>query len=161
MIFVTTGTSKLPFNRLLQAVDEIAKVKGYDILVQLGYSTYVPKYCKYYDFCDRKTFLSHIQDAVLVISHSGIGSTGDCIRFNKPIILVPREYKYGEAVDKQYELAEYLAAEHDSIICVRDVALLPETIERLIGVNPIYHYHNCVPDLIDKFIKENFLDEKL
>lgn len=159
LILVITGTDKKPFNRLIKAVDEIAKLNRYDFLIQKGYSTYSPNHCKYFDFCKNKDFLSYTESADLIISQVGFGSIGHCIKFNKPVILVPKEHKYGESSDKQYELAEYMAGEHDSIICVRDVALLPDAIERLIEAKPVYHYHNCVSDLIDKFIKENFYDE--
>lgn len=162
MIFVIAGTNTRPFDRLVRAVDEIARDKeGYDFLIQSGYSTYSPQYCRCFDFCKSEEFLSYIRSTDLVISQAGFGSIGHCIKQNKPVILVPREYKYGEAVDKQYELAEYLAGEHDSIICIRDVALLPDAIGRLFGVKPVYHYKNCVSDLINKFIKKKFFDEKM
>ncbi len=161
MIFVIAGTNKKPFDRLIRAIDEIAKLNQYNFLIQKGYSNYSPTHCKYFDFCKSEDFLSYTESADLIISQAGFGSIGHCISYNKPVILVPREYKYGEAVDKQYELAEYLAGKHDSIICIRDVALLQDAIERLIGVKPVYYHHNCVSDLIDKFIKENFYDEEL
>jgi len=162
LIFVIAGTNERPFDRLMRAVDEIAcDKKGYDFVIQRGYSTYSPQHCKYFDFCKSEDFLSYTESADLVISQAGFGSIGHCIKHNKPVILLPREYKYGEAVDKQYELAEYLAGEHNSIICIRDVALLPDAIERLIGVKPVYHYHNRVSDLIGTFIKENFYDEEM
>ena len=162
MIFVIAGTNTRPFDRLLRAVDEIACNKeGYDFLIQSGYSTYSPQHCRYFDFCKGEEFLSYIRSTDLVISQAGFGSIGHCVRHNKPVILVPREYKYGEAVDKQYELAEYMAGEHDSIICIRDVSLLSDAIERLIGVKPVYHYNNCVSDLINKFIKKNFFNEEV
>lgn len=161
MIFVIAGTDKKPFNRLIKAVDEIAKLNQYDFLIQKGYSTYSPNHCKYFDFCKNEDFLSYTESADLIISQVGFGSIGHCIKFNKPVILVPKEHKYGESSDKQYELAEYMAAEHDSIICIRDVLLLSHTIEQLIGVKPVYRYHNCVPDLINTFINDNFYYEEL
>ena len=110
MIFVTVGTNKRPFNRLIRAVDKIAKVnEKYDFVIQRGYSNYSLQYCRYFDFCKGEEFLAYIDAADLIISQAGFSSIGHCIRHNKPIILVPREYKYGEAVDKQYELAEHLA----------------------------------------------------
>lgn len=162
MIFVIAGTNTRPFDRLVRAVDEIARDKeGYDFVIQGGYSTYSPQHCRCFDFCKSEDFLSYTESAELVISHAGFGSIGHCIRHNKPVILVPREYEYGEAVDKQYELAEYMAGEHDSILCIRDVSLLSDAIEQLIGVKPVYHHHNCVSDLIGTFIKENFYDEEM
>lgn len=156
MIFVITGTNRRPFNRLIQAVDRIAEINQYNFLIQTGYSTYIPTYCNYFKFCDHEKFLSFIETSDLVISQSGFGTIGHCISLGKPIILVPREFKYGEAVDKQYELAEYMAGTNDAILCVRDVSNLQDAIERLQGKRPEYHYKTRIPRLIESFILNNF-----
>lgn len=156
MIFVITGTNTRPFNRLLFAVDSLAEMGKYDFVVQTGYSTFIPRNCKHFDFCDGDKFISYLNDAEIVIAHSGFGSIGHCISHNKPLILVPREYKYGEAVDKQYELAEYLAGQNESILCVRNVLFLEPAIEKLKNSRPIYQYYTIIPSIISKFIKNNF-----
>ena len=48
MIFVTVGTHEQPFNRLIKAVDELKRdgVITEDVVMQTGFSTYEPKYCK-------------------------------------------------------------------------------------------------------------------
>ena len=48
MIFVTVGTHEQPFNRLVKAIDKLKKdgVITEDVIMQTGYSTYEPKYCK-------------------------------------------------------------------------------------------------------------------
>ncbi len=157
LIFAVTGTNKRPFNRLVKAVDRIAGKKEYHFLVQRGYSTYVPKHCGYFDFCNNDMFVSYIQGAEIVICQPGFGSVGYCISHNKPMILVPREHDYGEAVDKQYELAEYLAVQNDSIVCLRDMKQLPEAIEKLKCTFPKYDYHTKIPVLIEDFMLRNFL----
>jgi len=70
---------------------------------------------------------------------------------------VPRELKYSEAVDKQYELAEYLADQHESIICVRDMSLLLGAIDIIRTVTVHYDYRTKIPDLIDDFIAQNLV----
>lgn len=49
MIFVTVGTHEQPFNRLVKAIDKLKKdgVITEDVIMQTGYSTYEPKYCKW------------------------------------------------------------------------------------------------------------------
>ena len=49
MIFVTVGTHEQPFNRLIQKVDELKRdgVIKDDVLMQTGFSTYEPKYCRW------------------------------------------------------------------------------------------------------------------
>jgi UDP-N-acetylglucosamine transferase subunit ALG13 len=138
------------------AVDSLAKTGRFDFVVQTGYSTFIPKNCRHFDFCDGTKFISYINDAEIVITQPGFGSVGHCIRRNKPLILVPREYKYGEAVDKQYDLAEYLARNNESIICVRNMLFLERAIENLKDSRPLYHYYTIIPDIISKFIRNNF-----
>ena len=49
MIFVTVGTHEQPFNRLIQKIDELKKDGTIqdDVIIQTGFSTYEPKYCKW------------------------------------------------------------------------------------------------------------------
>jgi UDP-N-acetylglucosamine transferase subunit ALG13 len=156
LIFVITGTNTRPFNRLLVAVDSLAQTGRFDFVVQTGYSTFIPKHCRHFDFCDGDKFIAYINDADIVITQAGFGSVGHCIRHNKPLILVPREYKYGEAVDKQYELAEHLARTNESMLCVRNMLFLERALEHLKYTRPLYQYHTIIPDLISTFIRDNF-----
>lgn len=157
MIFVSVGTNTKPFNRLIEGVDRVANEIDEEIMIQTGHSTYIPEKCKYFKFCDNKDMLSHIQNASVIIAHTGFGVIGDSIKYNKPMILVPRELKYSEAVDKQYELAEYLADQHESIICVRDMSLLLGAIDIIRTVTVHYDYRTKIPDLIDDFIAQNLV----
>ena len=49
MIFVTVGTHEQPFNRLIQAVDDLKRdgIITEEVIMQTGFSTYKPKYCKW------------------------------------------------------------------------------------------------------------------
>lgn len=157
MIFAITGTGKQPFNRFIRAIDRASEISETDFLVQLGHSTYIPTHCKYFYFCNNDIFISHIKNAELIITHPGFGSIGHCIQNNKPIILVPREQKYGEIGHNQIELAEYLAAQNDAIFCVRDIKMLPEAIKNAKNSFPKYDYHTNIPVLIENFVQMNFL----
>ena len=48
MIFVTVGTHEQPFNRLIRKIDELKRdgIIKEEVIMQIGYSTYEPKYCK-------------------------------------------------------------------------------------------------------------------
>ena len=156
MIFVSVGTLEKPFNRLIKAVDEIADIVVDKIIIQTGYSTYIPEKCEHFDFCEHEKILAYIKTADIIISHSGFGIIGNAIKLGKPMILVPREIKYGEAVDKQYELAEYLATQNKSILCVRDVHLLPAAIDKGRNIQVDYNYNTIIPDLIEEYISNTF-----
>lgn len=52
-IFITLGSQKFQFNRLLKAVDELCEkgtVDAEDVFAQIGYSDYLPKNFSYKSF---------------------------------------------------------------------------------------------------------------
>ena len=156
MILVTVGTLDKPFDRLVKGIDQIANIAGEKILAQIGCSSYIPEHCDYFRFCEREEMLSYIQKASIIISQAGFATIGNTIRFSKPLIIVPREAKYGEAIDKQYELAEYLASTCESILCVRDVSRLANAIKEIRNVNVSYNFSTTIPDIINEFITDTF-----
>jgi len=156
LIFVSVGTPEKPFNRLIEGVDNIADIVGERILAQIGYSTYIPKKINFFKFCPHEEMLSNIKAASIVISQSGFGIIGDSIKLQKPMILVPREIRYGEAIDKQYELAEFLASQNESILCIRDISLLSGAVKEIRKVKAQYNYKTIIPSLINDFISEYF-----
>ncbi|MFZ5516800.1 MAG: glycosyltransferase [Candidatus Zhuqueibacterota bacterium] len=157
MIFVSVGTNTLPFDRLVKEADSIAKESDETFFIQRGHSPYKPVHAKYFDFCEPQNMIHYIEEAEIVISHAGFGIIGDCIVRNKRLILVPREYEYGEAVDKQLELAEYLANTEQSIICVRDVAKLKNAITQIRNIQPKYKFETKIPETVRDFVNKNFL----
>lgn len=160
MIFVSAGTQNRPFNRLIKAVDKLAPSVDEEIIAQTGITTYIPKHIRHCQYYSYGQMISFIDEANLIISHAGFGIIGDSIRKNKPLILVPREEKFGESVDKQVELAEYLAEDNKSILCVRDVDFLMEAILK-VRVNKPYYDYNCdIPSLIDNFIDKEFFSNE-
>lgn len=73
MIFVTVGTHEQPFNRLIKAIDKL-KSDGLitePVFIQTGYSTYIPRMCKYKDFISMKEMNFYMQQADTVITHGG------------------------------------------------------------------------------------------
>ena len=97
MIFITLGSQKFQFNRLLKAVDEIAVDE--EIFAQIGYSDYKPQHYKYKEFLDRDEFENMMSKADIVITHGGTGAIIEAVKKRKKVIAVPRLKKYGEHVD--------------------------------------------------------------
>lgn len=123
MIFVTVGTTKFQFDRLLKQVDFNW---GEDLIIQKGQSEYKFKNAglakKYFNYDEMIKFF---KQARIVIIHAGVGSYLMARRyFSGAPIVVPRLKKYGEHVsDHQLMLAEYL--EHNKVATViRDTSLL-------------------------------------
>lgn len=109
MIFITLGSQKFQFNRLLKAVDEqVADGRINDeIFAQIGASDYTPKHYMYGDFLNRDEFAEWTSKADIVITHGGTGAIIGAIKKGKKVIAVPRLAKYGEHVDDhQLQLIE-------------------------------------------------------
>lgn len=101
MIFVTLGSQKFPFDRLLQKLDEmIAQGAITDrVLAQTGSCTYAPRHFEAVPFMDRQTFASYMAQADMVITHGGTGAIMGGVKNGKKVIAIPRRPKYGEHVD--------------------------------------------------------------
>lgn len=101
MIFVTLGSQKFQFNRLLKKIDELVynRIIDDDIFAQIGSSTYFPKYYKHVDFMDRIDFEKNMEHSTIVITHAGTGAIIGAAKRGKKIIAVPRQKKYGEHID--------------------------------------------------------------
>lgn len=76
MIFVTVGTHEQPFNRLIEYVDNLKRdgVIMEDVIMQTGFSTYEPKYCKWSKLLSYKEMEQNVRDAHIVITHGGPAS---------------------------------------------------------------------------------------
>ena len=101
MIFITLGSQKFQFNRLLKAVDDqVAEGRITDqIFAQIGASDYRPLNYKYKDFLNRDEFAAWTDKADIVITHGGTGAINGAVKKGKKVIAVPRLAKYGEHVD--------------------------------------------------------------
>ena len=101
MIFITLGSQKFQFNRLLKAVDDqVAEGRITDhIFAQTGASDYKPLNYRYRDFLNRDEFAAWIENADIVITHGGTGAIIGAVKKGKKVIAIPRLAKYGEHVD--------------------------------------------------------------
>ena len=101
MIFLTLGSQKFQFNRLLIEIDRLIE-KGIikeEVFAQTGYSDYIPKNFKYKKFLNREEFSSTMYSCDKVITHGGTGAIVGALKQNKKVIAVARLAKYGEHVD--------------------------------------------------------------
>ncbi|XME02204.1 PssE/Cps14G family polysaccharide biosynthesis glycosyltransferase [Lachnospiraceae bacterium C1.1] len=101
MIFITLGSQKFQFNRLLKAVDEqVRNGKISDkIFAQIGASDYKPINFEYKDFLNRDEFAEAMTKSDIVITHGGTGAIIGAVKKGKKVIAIPRRKKYGEHVD--------------------------------------------------------------
>lgn len=112
MIFVTVGTQKFKFNRLLKEVDLLIEngVIAEDVFAQIGNSTYVPKHYEYTKFLSPNDLHEKMEACNILITHGGVGSILEGLKKGKKTIVVPRLKKFGEHVDDhQTEIAKKYA----------------------------------------------------
>lgn len=127
MIFVTVGTHEQPFNRLIEEID---RLKGEnliedEVVIQKGYSTYIPKYCKYFDILPYEDMIKYVKEASIVITHGGPASFIIPLSMGKTPIVVPRQKKFGEHVnDHQLEFSIQYAQITSSIFVVKSISTI-------------------------------------
>lgn len=95
MIVVTVGT-QLPFDRLIQMVDEIAPNVEEQFFAQTGLGSYQPRNIEWSANVAPKTFDDLLSKSSAIVAHAGIGTVLKAYRYVKPIILIPRIARLGE-----------------------------------------------------------------
>lgn len=121
MIYVTLGTMYMNFDRLVSAMDSIAKESGERIVMQTGMSTLLPEHCEHFDFKSRDEVLQIQKESRLIVCHGGIGSVIDGLKLKKSLIVVPRLKQFGEHNnDHQVDLAEAVERRGWGR-CIRDI----------------------------------------
>lgn len=159
MIFITLGSQKFQFNRLLKSVDELVatgKIKD-KIFAQIGYSDYKPANYEYEQFLDREKFSQVMDKAEIVITHGGTGAIIGAIKKGKKVIAVPRLARYGEHVDDhQLQLVEQFR--ELNLICeCQDCAKLEEAIQ-IVRSTKYDQYKSNTQVIIDDITK--FIEDK-
>lgn len=101
MIFITLGSQKFQFNRLLKEVDKLIGdgVITDRVFAQTGYSDYQPCHYDFEQFLDRDEFARYETEADIIITHGGTGAIIGAVKSGKKVIAVPRLAKYNEHVD--------------------------------------------------------------
>lgn len=101
MIFVTLGSQKFQFNRMLVEIDRLideGKIID-EVFAQIGASDYKPKNFEYKDFLTQDEFKDYMKKADLVITHAGTGAIVTALKNDKLVIAIPRLARLGEHVD--------------------------------------------------------------
>lgn len=139
-IFVTVGNTIHSFDRLIKSIDNVQFNKKINFTVQYGYSKYIPENIKNtYKFINRNEFYRIFNNSDLIISHAGIGTTIDCIRNRKKMIMVPRMYKYNEHFnDHQLEIAKEIENKYENIKIVYNISNLKNDIFSLLNKDVKY-----------------------
>ena len=133
MIFVTLGSQKFQFNRLLIELDKLVEEKkiSNDIFAQIGYSDYKPKNYEFKEFLDREQFAEIMERCEIVITHGGTGAIVGAVKREKKVIAVPRLAKFGEHVDDhQLQIIDQFT-NMNFIVGVKETNEIYEALEQL------------------------------
>ena len=175
MIFMTVGTQKFQFDRLIRSVDEYvgSKRMSDDVIAQIGNGDYIPRNFTYKRFLSNAEYDEWMEKGSIIIAHSGVATIIKGVQAGKKVIVVPRLKKYGEHVDDhQRQIADAFEGLNLVAQCL-DVKELPDIIEmvkhhqfekyrsqRSMVIKTIENYintHNA--DIVNKF--GNFVNRTL
>ncbi len=131
MIFVTVGTHEQSFDRLIECVDGLKKngIIDEEVVMQTGYSTYKPQYCRWQKLFPYQEMLKLVDEARIVITHGGPSSFIMPLQIGKTPIVVPRRHEFNEHVnDHQVSFSKAVAERMGTIIVVDEMDKLGKTI---------------------------------
>lgn len=130
MIFVTVGTHEQQFNRLVNYMDSWANIHDEDVVIQTGFSTYIPKYAKWKQIYPYEEMKKNMYEARVVITHGGPSSFLEVLQIGKVPIVVPRRKKFQEHVnDHQYMFCTQVKERLSNILLVDDINCISKYIE--------------------------------
>lgn len=160
MIFVSTGSRKFQFDRLISKIDELVEqgMITEDVFAQIAETTYIPKHMNYKRYLLPEEFSDLQKRADLVITHAGTGALIGALKKGKQVIAVPRLFKYGEhSDDHQLQVAEALEKE-GYLRVVIEMDDLYRVIEECKNnpITKIYDKPSNVLPMIEEKIKEWF-----
>lgn len=162
MIFVTVGTHEQQFNRLVEYVDKLKeqKVITEEVIMQTGFSTYIPKYCEYQKLFSYQKMNKLVEEARIVITHGGPSSFLMVLQKGKIPIVVPRQKQFNEHVnDHQVEFCKEVVRRQKNIIAIEEISELKKVIldyNKIVSEINIFQNNNN-----ERFCREfsNIVDE--
>ena len=132
MIFVTVGTHEQQFNRLIKEVDELIRDGEINdaVFMQIGYSTYEPKYCEWAKVISYDEIAKYEDEANVIITHGGPASFMSVLSKGKTPIVVPRLEKFGEHVnDHQMDFALKVKEKGYNILLIEKKDIMKDAID--------------------------------
>lgn len=157
MIFITLGSQKFQFDRLLKKVDDLVEqgIISDKIIAQIGASEYIPKHYEYVKFMDREKFAETMDQCSVVITHGGTGVIIGAVKKGKKVIAVPRLAQYGEHVD-DHQLQLLQQFDDLKIICAcYDLDKLDDYYQELeqMEFRPYVSNTQVIIDSIDEYLQ--------
>jgi beta-1,4-N-acetylglucosaminyltransferase len=137
LILLTVG-SMFPFDRLVQAVDELV-VAGRiqdEVHAQIGNGRYTPQAISFDRFLDKPEFDALLQRADCIVSHAGIGSIATALKYDKPMLVFPRLRRCGEIVSDHQVATARKYEQLGHVLVAYTEAEIPEKLAHLHTFRP-------------------------
>ena len=159
MVLVLLGTQNNSFTRLLEEVEKNINNGNIieEVIVQAGYTKYHSDKMKIYNLISSQQMEELVDNANLIISHGGVGSTLQCVKKGKVVIGVPRQKKYNEHVNDHQKQLIKCFNDQGYIIGTNDVIDLEQALKRAQNFKPNRFKSNTenMIKLIEDFIEQN------
>lgn len=131
MIFVTVGTD-LPFDRLIRVVDEWAGASGRkDVFAQIGETDLAPRNIQYSKFLEPPQFVERFSQASTIVAHAGMGTILSALRYQKPIVVMPRRATLGEQRNEHQLATARRLSDMGKITVAMDEVEMRQMLDRL------------------------------
>ncbi len=157
MIFLTVGTWRTGYDRLIKAVDKLANsgLITEEVIAQTGYSSYKPKHMTVIEFCSPDKFVNIISKTRIVISHAGMGTIIEAVKQSKPLVVLPRKSALGE-VDNEHQFVTAKQLEKEGKILVAyEVNELPDKLKEAETFVPVQGQgSNEILQVVQEFIDD-------
>jgi beta-1,4-N-acetylglucosaminyltransferase len=145
-LFVTVGSTD--FNELVKNVDDLYPLLNMEGIIQIGHGYYEPKNFNFFRFSE--SLIPYYKKASLIISHGGLATTIEILKFAVPLVSVSNNDRY----DKHQEDILYEMEKQGYLIWCRNLEKLKGSIEMAMNkkfkkyLNPECQIHK----IIDQFL---------
>lgn len=157
MILILLGTQDKPFTRLLDAVEKQIKLGNIKekVVVQAGHTKYESANMEIFDLISNDKYKKLIKEVDLVITHGGVSSITDSLKFNKKVIAVARKKEYGEHVNNHQQQIIDKFVEMKYLLKLDDFDKLDQKLIEIkkFKLKKYISTAGKVIDLIDKYIE--------
>lgn len=125
MIVLTVG-SVFPFDRLVEAVDELVGrgAVSDEVFAQVGVGGVRPKHMQFVEVMEKPRFDSLMRGASGLIGHAGMGTITMALEMRKPLLVMPRRKLHGELVnDHQLATARRFESQRQVLVAYEPAEL--------------------------------------
>ena len=151
MIFVTIG-AQIPFDRLIEIIDEIAATIDEPVVAQTMSGAYRARHLETVSFLPPDEFNRLFAEARLIVSHAGMGNIISALKFGKPIIIFPRLASLKEHRNDHQMATAMRMNELGCVYVAYDKTQLQDLLLRK-DLKPLWHAGNAPNSLIETIIE--------